>query len=537
MSGFAFHLNPVTAKRWRRFRRLRRAWASLWLLLILYGIGLLANVLCNDTPLYVRCHDRVFLPLLRYVPEDALLHNGKQTRPDYKTLAASPLFRSNAANRIVFAPVPYGPNETIDPATIPVDDTVTLGVSPLPRLASLNVSPDLRIVRATGAAFFMEAVPPGEGAPPRPLDEVWPLSAATREALARRFRNEPAPTFAEILQRDAGQPRRAELLLPEFTPRSAPPPTVRLTLREAGDTTATATRLIVFDRTLHPRHRVPDWWRGLDAATQTQLLALVSARFLGPVEPHPVEIAGRPCTVTATRPEVQWPYPPVAGHWLGTDSAGRDVLVRLIYGLRTSMTFGFLLVVLSMGVGILIGAVQGYWGGRVDLAGQRLTEIWSAIPFLYVMILLGSVYGRGFALLLVVYALFNWIGISYYMRAEFLRLRHLPFVDSARASGLPDRLIMFRHILPNALVPVITFFPFNLVGAIGSLAALDYLGFGLPPPTPSWGELLQQAQQFRWAWWLILYPSLALFAVMLFGVFVGEGMRHAYDPRPQSRLE
>jgi microcin C transport system permease protein len=123
------------------------------------------------------------------------------------------------------------------------------------------------------------------------------------------------------------------------------------------------------------------------------------------------------------------------------------------------------------------------------------------------------------------------------MRAEFLRLRRQTFVEAARAMGLSHRRVIFRHVLPNALVPLITFSPFYLVGAIGSLAALDYLGFGLPPPTPSWGELLQQAQQFRWAWWLILYPSLALFVVMLLGVFVGEGVRNAYDPRPFSRME
>jgi microcin C transport system permease protein len=123
------------------------------------------------------------------------------------------------------------------------------------------------------------------------------------------------------------------------------------------------------------------------------------------------------------------------------------------------------------------------------------------------------------------------------MRAEFLRLRRQPFVEAAKCMGIPTRKIIFRHVLPNALVPVITFFPFSLVGAIGALAALDYLGFGLPPPTPSWGELLSQAQQYRWAWWLILYPSLALFIVMLLGVFIGEGIRNAYDPKRYTRLE
>ncbi len=201
------------------------------------------------------------------------------------------------------------------------------------------------------------------------------------------------------------------------------------------------------------------------------------------------------------------------------------------------MTFGLLLVGAAMSLGTLIGAVQGYYGGKIDLVGQRLIEIWQSLPFLYVLILLGSVYGRSFLLLIVVYGIFNWIGMSYYMRAEFLRLRNQPFVEAARCLGVPSGRVMFRHILPNALTPLITFFPFSLVGAIGVLAALDYLGFGLPPPTPSWGELLSQAQEYRWAWWLVLYPALALFVVMLLGVFVGEGVRNAFDPRRPSRMQ
>jgi microcin C transport system permease protein len=190
-----------------------------------------------------------------------------------------------------------------------------------------------------------------------------------------------------------------------------------------------------------------------------------------------------------------------------------------------------------MTVGTLIGAVQGYFGGRLDLLGQRLTEIWDNLPFLYVIMLLGSVFGRSLLLLLVCYGLFNWIGISYYMRAEFLRLRKQPFVEGALCLGLPAGKIMFRHILPNALVPIITFAPFSLIGAVNALAALDFLGFGLPPPTPSWGELLAQAQEFKWAWWLALYPGLALFVVILLCVFIGEGVRNAFDPRRFSRYE
>jgi microcin C transport system permease protein len=244
--------------------------------------------------------------------------------------------------------------------------------------------------------------------------------------------------------------------------------------------------------------------------------------------------------------EVRFPFRPVRGipegvstpaHVMGLDDSGRDVLARILYGLRTSLSFGLILVICSLSFGTLIGSVQGYLGGWVDITGQRLIEIWSALPFLYIIILMGSVYGPSFWLLIVCYALFNWIGMSYYMRAEMLRLKRLPFVEAAKCLGLPGWKIVLKHILPNALVPLVTFFPFSLVGAVGALAALDYLGFGLPPPTASLGQLLQQAQSQKWAWWLILYPSLALFLVMLLGVFIGEGVREAFDPKRQSRLQ
>ena len=153
------------------------------------------------------------------------------------------------------------------------------------------------------------------------------------------------------------------------------------------------------------------------------------------------------------------------------------------------------------------------------------------------MILIGAVLGRSFLLLLVCYGLFNWIGLSYYMRAEFLRLRHRPFVEAARCQGLGHARIIFRHILPNSLTPLITLLPFSLVGAIGVLTALDFLGFGLPPLAPSWGELVQQAQQARWAWWLVVFTTAALFVVMLLTALVGEGLREAFDPRPKARYE
>ena len=234
---------------------------------------------------------------------------------------------------------------------------------------------------------------------------------------------------------------------------------------------------------------------------------------------------------------VEFPFRPCPGHPFGIDAGGRDVCARVIHGMRIALLFGLLLAGSGLLFGVVVGAVEGYFGGAADLALQRFTEIWSALPFIYVMIFLGSTVGRSFAVLLVSYAVFNWITVSYYMRAEFLRLRSLPFVDAAKTLGFSHLRIIFSHVLPNALTPLITLFPFLLMGAIGLLAALDFLGFGLPPMTPSCGELLNQAQQFRGAWWLVVFPGAALFLVMLLAVLVGEGLRDAFDPRQQSKLE
>lgn len=228
---------------------------------------------------------------------------------------------------------------------------------------------------------------------------------------------------------------------------------------------------------------------------------------------------------------VSFPFRPVPEHPFGLDAAGRDVFSRVVHGLRIALLFGLALTLSGMLIGLVAGAVEGYFGGKTDMICQRFTEIWSAMPFLYVMIFIGSTLGRSFAVLFVCYAAFNWITVSYYVRAEFLRLRGRTFVDAARVEGLSSMRILFVHILPNALTPLVTLFPFLLMGAIGTLASLDFLGFGLPPMTPSCGELLAEAQQFRGAWWLVLFPSLALFGVMLLTVFVGEGVRDAFDPR------
>ncbi len=231
------------------------------------------------------------------------------------------------------------------------------------------------------------------------------------------------------------------------------------------------------------------------------------------------------------------PHAPSSLHWLGTDNIGRDILARLIYGFRTSMLFSLLLALCAAVLGIVIGGVQGFKGGKIDIITQRLVEIWSALPFLYVVILLGSIYGSSFWLLLFAMSIFGWIGMSYYVRAEFLKLKTLNYVRVARALGLGPVRIFSQEILPNALTPVITLLPFIIVSGISSLTALDFLGFGLPPPAPSWGEMLSQGLDNLHAPWIALSTVAALFFTLLLATFVGEGIREAFDPKSTYRVE
>ena len=281
-----------------------------------------------------------------------------------------------------------------------------------------------------------------------------------------------------------------------------------------------------------------DWRKAIEAHKDAYTVKTVphpeegyTRVFMEPNEPPAVSIVELP------PPEIAFPFRPTKHHPFGIDSGGRDVYARVVHGMRIALLFGLVLAFWAMFIGLVIGAIEGYFGGVTDILCQRFTEIWSAVPFLYVMIFIGSTLGRSFTILLICYGIFNWIAVSYYMRAEFLRLRVRTFVEAAKCQGFSAWRIIFSHILPNAMTPLITLFPFLLMGAIGSLAALDFLGFGLPPMTPSCGELMNQAQQFRWAWWLILFPALALFIVMFLTVLVGEGLRDAFDPRQKSKLE
>ena len=225
------------------------------------------------------------------------------------------------------------------------------------------------------------------------------------------------------------------------------------------------------------------------------------------------------------------PAPPSRENWLGTDDRGRDVFARLLYGFRVSVLFALVLTVIGTVLGVLAGAVQGYFGGRIDIIGQRLIEIWSAMPELYLLIIFASIFEPSLILLIILLSLFGWIGLSDYVRAEFLRNRTQDYVRAARAMGLSNWQIIWRHVLPNSLTPVITFLPFRMSGAILALTSLDFLGLGVPSPTPSLGELLAQGKANLDAWWISLSTFGVLVATLLLLTFMGDALRNALDTR------
>lgn len=225
------------------------------------------------------------------------------------------------------------------------------------------------------------------------------------------------------------------------------------------------------------------------------------------------------------------PAPPSADNWLGTDDRGRDLLAQLIYGFRVSVLFGVALTLVGMLIGIVAGAVQGFFGGWTDLALQRFEEIWGSMPELYLLIIFSAVFVPSVELLLVLLSLFGWLGLSDYVRAEFLRNRQMDYVRAARAMGVSNWKIIVRHVLPNSLTPVVTFLPFRMSGAILSLASLDFLGLGVPPGTPSLGELLSQGKNNIDAWWISVSTFAVLVLTLLLLTFMSDALRDAVDPR------
>lgn len=233
------------------------------------------------------------------------------------------------------------------------------------------------------------------------------------------------------------------------------------------------------------------------------------------------------------------PHAPDSRHLLGTDNLGRDVAARLLYGFRISILFALLLTAITLVAGVALGALQGYLGGYFDLTTQRLIEVWSMLPVLYVVIILGTLTQANFWLLLLIMSLFGWMGMTYYMRTEVYREKSRDYCLAARAAGASSFRIVFRHLLPNCLTPLVTMAPFAVIGGITSLTALDYLGYGLPVPTPSWGELMSQALEAgnRSKPWLLFSPFVALTVTLVLVTFIGESVREAFDPKKFSRYD
>ena len=362
-------LSPLNRRRWRNFRTNRRAFWSLWLFLLLYGVSLFAEFLANDVPIAVSYRGEVQFPIVRFYPETA--YGGEfRTQADYRSDEVQCLIRSGGIE-------------------LCLDD------------------PDAALAELPSGMIDGQEVTPGW--------LLWP----------------PIPYSFDTINNLGG-----------------------------------------------PAPSAPD-----------------------------------------------------ADHWLGTDGSARDVLARVIYGFRLSVTFAFVVVAISSLVGIAAGAVQGFFGGLTDLVAQRLIELWGSVPSLYVIIIVAAIIPMNFWLLVVLMVMFSWTALVGVVRAEFLRARNFEYVRAARALGVSNARIMFRHVLPNAMVATITMLPFIITGAIGALATLDFLGFGLPASAPSLGNLTLQAKQNLQATWLG-FTAFFTFAIMLsLLVFVFEGVRDAFDPR------
>ncbi len=239
------------------------------------------------------------------------------------------------------------------------------------------------------------------------------------------------------------------------------------------------------------------------------------------------------------RPDDYPPFPPslASRHFLGTDAVGRDVAARLIYGFRIAIFFSLGLLVINYAIGVAVGCAMGYWGGLFDLFFQRLIEIWSNVPFLYVIIIISSIVVPTFWILILIMAMFGWMGMTWTMRTMTYKEKARDYVLAARALGAGDLRIIFKHVIPNTVAVIVTFAPFSISGGIVALTSLDYLGFGLPPPTPSWGELLQQGWTNLDSWWISAAVVAAMTVTLLTVTFIGEAIREAFDPKMHTIYE
>lgn len=523
-------VGPNIRRRFRRFRHIKRAWWSLWILLGIYLLSLFAVFWANDQPLIARSNGKLFFPILKTYSQNELVGDGVLSQANYKALAKRDHFKKDKSNWMWFPLVPFGPKEVIVPADVDLPDEVEVCIFLQRKVAAVMVDRELVIQRAQGISSVLEG---------RDNSSVKGLSLeALGMSLEKDFYGAINKRFNQYSEKQVEREYPFELDSEAFVAklffreaRDSEPKLVRVAIEEAKEIVSPAILTYesgVFIKTNKPGTSI---CKKLTDSQKSEILTRIEEVNNDEVRDLNFDLADKIYTVRFKKERIAFPFRPTKRHWMGLDSSGRDVFTQVVHATRIALSFGFILVLATMLIGILIGSIQGFFGGKIDLFGQRFIEIWEAIPFLYVMMLLGAVFGKSFGLLLVVYGIFNWIGLSYFVRSEFFKFRKSTFVEAAQVMGLPKTTLMFRHILPNALVPLVTFFPFSLVGAIGSLSALDFLGFGLPAGTPSWGALLSQAREYPHAWWLIVFPASALFVVTLLGVFIGEGLRSAFDPK------
>jgi microcin C transport system permease protein len=402
--------NPITQKRLMRLKEMKRAYISLWILAILYVVSLGAELICNDAPLYIKYNDRLYYPVFKFYPDNTFTGSGKQTRPDYHKINLSADFDQDPNNYMIFPPIAFGPKASVDPQSIDVSDLVTVRFTPMPMMGSVNIRDDYVIVRSVSFGPFLGKTE--KEVRDLRLTDYFNIPESIGQAVRIRFNNKSAPAINASTKHLEGT--KIMISLSTFSKRQKSPRTVRLTFKEMisknmSDPTHVAE--IKFDRRLHKTSQSSEkagetLWSKLFDSEKSEILRNVESRFLGPLDNFRLKLNGRSYTVSFDKEDIRFPFRPVKGHIMGIDAAGRDVFARILYGLRTSMTFGLLLVFASMVLGIISGAFQGYYGGAVDIAGQRVIEIWSALPFLYIMILMGSVYGRSFSLLLFCYGIF-----------------------------------------------------------------------------------------------------------------------------------
>lgn len=546
-----FKISPLTQKRLQRFRRSKIAFGSLCLLITIFVISLCSELIANSEPLMMRYNGKLYFPFLHSTtPQELLEAANEVVHINYRDFTASETFKRNASNYAIFAPVRYSPGETLDRNDLEKDKEVTITYRPTQPIGRFNLTAQGNVIRQDNCEQFFATTVNLEDEQST-LTDLFELDEKALSALQQRMNvtaTLPAETFSiKVKTPKTNDYATLHLTMPAVDATQGTPASLRINIAPGNDTKALFRQSYIFKFQYDNSAEVPvptlKRWTG-PCEPSEELMAHVNGLTAQAFKTNLAERDGHAWVAAdGTRYAIfstnnaRFPFHPTGAHPFGLDSSGRDVFARILYATRIALSFGLILATTATILGLIIGSIQGYFGGKLDIVIQRFTEIWAALPFLYIMVLVGKAFSRSFWLLLIVYGMFCWLGLSYYMRAEFLRLRNRPFVAAARCQGLSNARIIFRHILPNALTPIITLFPFLLVGAIGSLVSLDFLGFGLPPLTPSWGELLSQAQEHRASWWLIFFPSLAIFLVMFLTVMVGEGVRNAFDPKPFSKLQ